>query len=489
MLLPGYKRGGRPRNQGRVALARLVVVSNRVPSESAKPVAGGLAVAMQAALHDNGGLWFGFSGDTVRGEPGPIEVAERDGITYATTDLNANSYRDYYEGYANQTLWPLFHYRVDLTVFDRATFAGYHGVNKLFAERLMPLLKDGDIIWVQDYHLIPLGEELRRLGCDRQLGFFLHTPFPAPEILATLYNHRRLVRAMLAYDLIGFQSPSDLRSFQDYVTRVLPDGRLEPDGTLSAYGLSVRAGAFPIGIEPQSFAELATTRDALRYGQRVRESLRRHLILSVDRLDYSKGLPQRVAGLSYMLEHYPEHRRRVVFMQIASPSRTEVPQYQEIRQELNAAVGQINGRFGRFDWVPVRYINRTYSHSVLAGLYRFAHVCLVTPLRDGMNLVAKEYVAAQDPADPGVLVLSKFAGAAHQMDGALIVNPYDAQAMGNAVHRGLIMAPEERMERWQTMMDRISSESLTWWRESFITALASVSSANNPVHEPVSGAL
>ena len=375
-------------------------------------------------------------------------------------------------------------------MFDRSAYEHYDSVNRLFAERLMPLLEDGDIVWVQDYHLIPLGEELRRLGCNRRLGFFLHTPFPTPEVLAVLYTHRRLVRALLSYDLIGFQSPIDLQAFHDYVTRILPDGRVEPDGTVSAHGQSVKAGVFPIGIEPSSFAVLATTRDALRYGQRVRESLRhRDLILSVDRLDYSKGLPQRVAGLNYMLEHYPEHRRRVTFMQIASPSRSDVPQYKDIRHELDAAVGQINGRFGRFDWVPVRYINRTYSHSVLAGLYRFARVCLVTPLRDGMNLVAKEFVAAQDPADPGVLVLSKFAGAAHQMEGALIINPYDCLEMGNAVHHGLTMPLEERVERWQTMMDRISRESLTWWRESFIAALSSVSSADQLQAEPVSGAL
>jgi trehalose 6-phosphate synthase len=471
-------------------VTRLVVVSNRVPTESAKPAAGGLAVAMEAALRENGGLWFGWSGDTVEGDPGPVESYERDGITFATTDLNLESYRGYYEGYANQTLWPLFHYRVDLAVFHRPMYEHYHAVNRLFAERLMPLLEDGDIVWVQDYHLIPLGEELRRLGCDRRLGFFLHTPFPAPEVLTILYNHRRLMRSLLSYDVVGFQSPSDLQSFQDYVSRVLEDGRAEPDGMVSAHGQSVKAGVFPIGIEPSSFADLATTRDALRYGQRVRESLRRRdLILSVDRLDYSKGLPQRIAGLYAMLERYPEHRRRTVFMQIASPSRSEVPQYQDIRHELDAAVGQINGRFGRFDWVPVHYINRTYSHSVLAGLYRFASVCLVTPLRDGMNLVAKEFVAAQDPDDPGVLVLSKFAGAAHQMEGALIINPYDARAVANAVHRALTMEQDERIERWQTMMERISRESLTWWRESFIATLSSVERVNQLPVEPVSGAL
>jgi trehalose 6-phosphate synthase len=231
-------------------VSRLVVVSNRVPSDSAKPAAGGLAVAMEAALGEHGGLWFGFSGDTVEGEPGPLQISERNGITYATTDLNAESYRDYYEGYANQTLWPLFHYRVDLAVFDRSTYERYHGVNKLFAERLMPLLERDDLVWVQDYHLIPLGEELRRLGCNLRLGFFLHTPFPTPEILTILYNHRRLIRSLLSYDQIGFQSPSDLRSFQDYVTRVFPNGRAEADGICSAHGLSVRAGVFPIGTEP-----------------------------------------------------------------------------------------------------------------------------------------------------------------------------------------------------------------------------------------------
>ena len=471
-------------------LNRLVVVSNRVPAESAKPAAGGLAVAMEAALRENGGLWFGWSGETVEGEPGPIGSYERDGITFATTDLNTESYRGYYEGYANQTLWPLFHYRVDLAVFHRPDYEHYLGVNRLFAERLMPLLEYGDIVWVQDYHLIPLGEELRRLGCDRRLGFFLHTPFPAPEVLTVLYNHRRLMRSLLSYDLVGFQSPSDMQSFHDYVSRVLEDGRAEPDGMVSAHGQSLKAGVFPIGTEPEAFAELATTRDALRYGQRVRESLRRRdLILSVDRLDYSKGLPQRIAGLYSMLEHYPEHRRRIVFMQIASPSRSEVPQYQDIRHELDAAVGQINGRFGRFDWVPVHYINRTYSHSVLAGLYRFARVCLVTPLRDGMNLVAKEFVAAQDPDDPGVLVLSKFAGAAHQMEGALIINPYDDRAVSNAVHRALTMEQDERIERWQMMIDRISRESLTWWRESFITALSEVKQGNHLPVEPVSADL
>jgi trehalose 6-phosphate synthase len=466
-----------------------VVVSNRVPTESAEPAAGGLAVAMEAALQDSGGgLWLGWSGETVDGEPGPIRISKRDGITYATSDLNLKRYQGYYEGYSNQTLWPLFHYRVDLAVFDRADYEHYLGVNKLFAERLMPLLEEGDLVWVQDYHLIPLGEELRRLGCERRIGFFLHTPFPTPEVFSALYNHRRLVRSLLSYDLVGFQSPTDLQSFHDYITRVLPGGRVDPDGTVSAYGQSVVTGVFPIGTEPKFFAELARTRDALRYGQRVKESLRgRELILSVDRLDYSKGLPQRVAGLNSMLERYPEHRRRITFMQIASPSRSEVRQYQEIRHELDAAVGQINGRYGRFDWVPVRYINRTYSHSVLAGLYRFARVCLVTPLRDGMNLVAKEFVAAQDPADPGVLVLSKFAGAAHQMDGALIVNPYDCQAMGNAVHRAIAMPQEERIERWRTMMDRITAESLTWWRDSFISALSTVPRGKQLSDEQVSG--
>lgn len=453
-------------------MSRLVIVSNRVPSPGGQPAAGGLATALSSALRESGGLWLGWSGRTVQGSVGATEFREEDGITYATVDLTETSHSGFYEGYANQTLWPLFHYRVDLAVFDRTTFDHYMDVNRLFAERLMPLLRHGDLVWVQDYHLIPLGEELRRQGCELRLGFFLHTPFPAPEILTSLFNHKRLVRSLLAYDLVGFQSPTDLRSFRDHVVQELRDGRWDADGRVSAYGQSTKAGAFPISIDPAAFKALAGSMSARRYRDRVRTSLAgRSLVLSVDRLDYSKGLPERLGAVEQFFERFPDQCGRVSFMQIASPSRSTVPEYRRIRRQVESAVGRVNGRFAESDWAPIRYISKTYSQAQLCGLYALARVGLVTPLRDGMNLVAKEFVAAQDEEDPGVLVLSKFAGAAQQMESALIVNPYDRWEVSAAVRDAIAMSREERVERWKVLMEGLESDDLTAWRRRFMSEL------------------
>jgi trehalose 6-phosphate synthase len=457
-------------------VGRLVLVSNRVPVPGQEPAAGGLATAMLSALRESGGLWFGWSGETVAGVAGNAKVREQDGITYATVDLNEADHQGFYEGYSNQVLWPLFHYRVDLAVFDRTAFEPYQAVNVQFAEKLAGLLRPDDSIWVQDYHLIPLGEELRRQGCRQRIGFFLHTPFPAPEILVTLFNHRRLVRALLAYDLVGFQSPDDLRSFRDYVVQELPDGHAGHDGSVGAYGDTTKAGTFPIGIDPGAFRELADSPSARRYRDRMQKSLGgAELILSVDRLDYSKGLPDRMVAVELLFERHPEHRGRVSFLQIASPSREDVPQYQAIREQLEGAVGHINGRYASSEWAPVRYVSKTYSQSRLCGLYPLGRVALVTPLRDGMNLVAKEFVAAQTPHDPGVLVLSRFAGAAHQMDAALIVNPYDTVDVADAVHRALEMPRAERAERWDSLMKGLERDDLANWRNAFLSALGSTS--------------
>jgi trehalose 6-phosphate synthase len=458
---------------GSFGVGRLVVVSNRVPLPGGKPAAGGLATAMLSALQESGGVWFGWSGETLDGPVGDTALHEQDGITYATLDLNHDEWRGYYEGYANQILWPLFHHRIDLVVFDRSVFEQYEAVNKLFADRLVRLLRPGDTIWVHDYQLIPLGEELRRRGCQQRIGFFLHTPFPAPEILVTLFNHKRLVRSLLSYDLVGLQSPHDLRSFQDYIVQELRDGHTAKDGSVSAFGKTAKAGCFPIGIDPAAFRDLANSPSARRYRDRVQKSLGGcELILSVDRLDYSKGLPERMAAVEMLYERYPDLRGRVTFLQIASPSREDVPQYQVIRHELEGAVGQINGRFADSDWTPVRYVSKTYSQSRLCGLYSLSRVGLVTPLRDGMNLVAKEYIAAQPSNDPGVLVLSRFAGAAHQMDGALIVNPYDRLQVCDAVHRALEMTRDERAERWAALMKGLERNDLAAWRDNFLSALA-----------------
>jgi trehalose 6-phosphate synthase len=449
-------------------MKRLVVVSNRVaPLDEGQVPSGGLAVAVHAALREKGGIWFGWNGDVTTASPEAPEMARVDNITYATIGLSRRDYLEYYIGFANATLWPLFHYRVDLAGFKRREYAGYNRVNQRFARYLWPLLRRSDTIWIHDYHLIPLAEELRRLGAGQPIGFFLHTPFPALQVLITLPCHSALVRALFSYDLIGFQTEDDLAAFRDYVIHEA-GGSMGSDGRLHAFGRSVRAEAHPIGIDTANIVAMARRFDT----HRVREEIAsRHMIIGVDRLDYSKGLVQRFHSFERMLEQHPEAHRRMFFVQIAPPSRGSVQGYAEIRRELEEAAGHINGRFADFDWTPIRYLNKSFEREELAGFYRCAATGLVTPLRDGMNLVAKEYVAAQDERDPGVLVLSRFAGAARELTEALIVNPHDIDDMAGALGRALAMPIEERRRRWRAMMDRIEANDVDTWRNAFLGAL------------------
>ncbi|WP_207485975.1 alpha,alpha-trehalose-phosphate synthase (UDP-forming) [Arenibaculum pallidiluteum] len=463
-------------------MARLVVVSNRVaPIEEGKQQAGGLAVAVMAALKKTGGVWFGWSGETVDADSGELTIARAGAITRATIDLSRRDYDEYYNGFANSVLWPLFHYRIGLLSFSRRTWEGYLRVNALFAEKLAPLLRGSDMVWVHDYHLIPVGERLRERGLENPMGFFLHTPWPAPEVLIAVPTHAALVKAMCAYDVVGFHTESDLHSFANYI-RDETGGTVEHLGEegmrIRAYGRTVLARAFPISIDTGAMTAVAQQAGRTVAARRLRESLvGRDLIIGVDRLDYSKGLPQRFEAFQCLLDNYPELRGKVSFMQIAPPSRSDVPEYAAIRRELEAAAGHINGRFADFDWVPLRYLNKSFSQKALAGFFRTARIGLVTPLRDGMNLVAKEYVACQDPDDPGVLVLSRFAGAAAEMREALIVNPFDAEGVADAIQRGLTMRLEERRERHAALMAHLRRWDIVRWREEFVAALASVPTA------------
>ena len=462
----------------RATQRRLVVVSNRVAmADPGGKSAGGLAIGILAALRRSGGIWFGWSGEVADAPPVAAEVVHGDEITYATLDLARSDYEPYYNGFANRVLWPLFHYRPDLIEFKREDFAGYLRVNRQFAAYLAPLLAPNDMIWVHDYHLMPLADELRRLGVMQPIGFFLHTPFPAAEMLRILPSHAKLMRALCSYDLIGFQTETDLAGFRDYLLRCA-DGRIAADGEITAFGRRLRADVFAIGIDVDAIADQAAQSVGNRQMKRLQESLRgRNLIIGVDRLDYSKGLPQRFRAFERMLETFPETRGRVALMQIAPPTRSEVPEYLQIRRSLETAAGHINGRFAEFDWMPLRYLNKSFNHRTLCGFLRAAHVGLVTPLRDGMNLVAKEYVAAQDPDDPGVLVLSCFAGAAQELSDALLVNPFDIDGVAEAINDALAMPREERIERWQAMMSLIRRNDITAWRENFVAALVEAAAA------------
>jgi trehalose 6-phosphate synthase len=451
---------------------RLVVVSNRVAmSDPGGKNTGGLAIGILAALKRSGGIWFGWSGEVADSAPAAAELAQSDDITYATLDLARTDYEQYYNGFANRVLWPLFHYRLGLIDYQREDFGGYLRVNRQFAKHLAPLLRPDDMIWVHDYHLMPLGDELRRLGVVQPIGFFLHTPFPSAEVLRVLPCHATLMRAMCAYDLVGFQTENDLTGFRDYLLRWA--GGRESADVIAAFGRRPHAAVCPIGIDVEAIAQQAAQSVGGRQMKRLQESLRqRQLIIGVDRLDYSKGLLQRFKAFERVMELFPDMRGHVTLMQIAPPTRTEVPEYMQIRRSLETAAGHINGRFAEFDWMPVRYLNKSFNQRTLCGFLRAARVGLVTPLRDGMNLVAKEYVAAQDPEDPGALVLSCFAGAASELTDALLVNPYDVDAVAEAIQEALVMPREERVERWQAMMAVLRRNDVTVWRESFTAALA-----------------
>jgi trehalose 6-phosphate synthase len=337
---------------------------------------------------------------------------------------------------------------------------------------LAPLLSQRDLVWVHDYHLIPLGEALRKLDRTEPIGFFLHTPFPSAELLRVLPNHQELIRSLCAYDLVGFQTQSDLDGFRDYLLRWVGGEELER-GVLRAFGRIVRTQVCPIGIDVTAVSGQAAAADGSRHMRRLRESLGdRMLMIGVDRLDYSKGLTARFQAYSHLLETHRETRGRTVLIQIAPPSRSEVPEYQEIRRTLAAAAGQINSRYGEFDWTPLRYINKSFTHQILTGFFRASRIALVTPLRDGMNLVAKEYIASQPEDDPGVLVLSCFAGAARELAEAVIVNPFDIEGMAEAILQGLNMPLGERKERWTAMMRVLERNDITAWREGFVRALA-----------------
>lgn len=457
-------------------MTRTVVVSNRVslPGERGAR-AGGLAVALRAAVQRQGGVWFGWSGN-IADAVERTDIVATAKVSYVTVDLTPQEYEQYYLGYANGTLWPLLHYRLGLMEYRRGALDCYRSVNARMARLLAPLLRPQDLIWVHDFHLIPFALSLRECGVPNHIGFFLHTPFPSAEVLAALPHHEILLEALCAYDLVGFQTRDSFDAFLGCI-RVLAGGAHLGGGIFGAFGRRSHAGVFPIGIDADAFAAEAAHAAASAEALRLRDSLAgRSLIIGVDRLDYSKGLLQRLEAIDVLLTDHPEHRRRFSYLQISPHSRAEVAQYRALRRELEAMAGRVNGKFAEFDWSPVRYVNKSFSRHALSAFFRIARVGLVTPVRDGMNLVAKEFVAAQDPLDPGALVLSRFAGAAQELTQALLINPIDIDEMAAALHQALSMTREERRERWRAMMSVTRSNTIAGWCDSFLAALASKAS-------------
>jgi trehalose 6-phosphate synthase len=463
-------------------VTRLVAVSNRVarPRGGAKS-AGGLAVGVLGALQEHGGVWFGWNGRTIPGEPGEPRLQTDGRITYATIDLNEQAYDLYYNGFSNTSLWPVCHYLLGFFRFERREFEAYRRVNALFARKLMPLLQPDDVIWVHDYHLIPLASELRRAGATQPIGFFLHVPFPDVEMLRVLPVYRQLLRALCAYDVVGFHTPGDLRSFKEAIEERDIGGVDGADRRARVTGSPVYADVFPIGIDVDDCQNLATQTAATESVRRmVRHLHGRDLLMGVDRLDYSKGLEERFRAFERLLESYPANRNHVSYIQIAPVTRSGVRAYDDIRAALDQVAGRINGRFADIDWVPIRYLNRSFTRATLMGFFREATVGLVTPVRDGMNLVAKEFVASQDPEDPGVLVLSSMAGAAHELTDAVLVNPYDIDGVADSIHKALSMPAGERRERHQGMLQVLRRNDIHAWRTRFMDALLSARAGKSP---------
>ena len=451
----------------------IVVVSNRVARATVdEPMTGGLAAALLPAVKGSGAIWVGASGRTR--EPHHKEpFAEIEALgtgALAVVDLPPAHYRGYYEGFANSILWPALHSRPDLIRSGPQDYESYREINAFMARALLRFARPDTLFWIQDYHFLTMAQELRALGVRRPIGFFLHTPLPERSSLMAVPHHRDLVEAMLAYDLIGFQTESDRQNFVDYVEQEL--GLAYVNGRVASARGITRLGVFPISIDVEAFASRATKSAARPDVARLRSSLNgAKLVIGVDRVDYSKGIANRIHGFGRMLETQPAMRRAVALLQIAVPSREMIAAYGALNSELSTLVTDVNGRLGEVDWTPIRYLNKGFPQATLAGFYRTAQVGLVTPLHDGMNLVAKEYVAAQNPFDPGVLVLSEFAGAAQELDGALLVNPHDVGAVATAIASALTMPGDERRERWNAMMQRLRATSVQSWFADFVATL------------------
>jgi trehalose 6-phosphate synthase len=450
---------------------RIVVVSNRVMDLRKAAQAGGVAVAIADLFATRKGVWFGWNGKIVD-QPDDVntpdlKVARSAGKSVlATLPLTTAEHSDYYLGYSNSVLWPVFHNRLDLARFEAGFYARYMAVNERFARALQTLIQPDDIIWIHDYHLIPLGSLLRRAGVTNPIGFYLHIPVPPSQTFLAIPEHRALARALTAYDLVGLQTQADVANliqfFEDSVS-----GRILQDGRVSAFEHRLAIESFPIGIDADRFSSGGGAPDKGSV-QSLDDAQR---IIGVDRLDYSKGLPQKFRAFGHFLEKYPEYRRNVVLTQIAPPTRESVEAYTDIRQQLEALSGKINGMFGELDWVPIHYIYRSTPRDRLRDIYRSSRIGFFTPLRDGMNLVVKEYIASQDPDDPGVPILSRFAGAAEQLVDALIVNPYNIEEMADAIKAALVMDPSERIERYNRLMSVIRGYDCAAWATSFLATL------------------
>ncbi|PYX79272.1 MAG: bifunctional alpha,alpha-trehalose-phosphate synthase (UDP-forming)/trehalose-phosphatase [Acidobacteria bacterium] len=461
--------------------ARLIVVSNRLPLTLRKTddgwkterSSGGLASAMNPLLRKGGGDWIGSAGSSKEEDPESrrrvlAEWAQKDGCF--AVELPEDVATGFYEGYANQTLWPVFHNFPSQLKFEPKTWEAYVEANRLFSEAVVERYKPNDLIWVHDYHLILLPQMLRERLPDAAIGFFLHIPFPSSEIFPVLPRREELLEGLLGADLLVFQTHGHLQQFRAALLRVLGmESKIEQ---VAVGSRPVRLEALPISIAPEEYTNLLNSEKttAEQYAEWVARYSGRKVLLAVDRLDYTKGVLERLRAYAHLLRSSPELKEKVILIQIAVPTREGIDAYQDLRTEVNRLVGEINGKLGTPEWTPLVYINRSIERTELVGLYKLADVCWVGSLRDGMNLVAKEYVACKPEGD-GVLVLSEFAGAAAEMGEALLINPFDEERTAATIERALALDEQERRLRMTALHHRVVRNNVFRWGERFVAAL------------------
>lgn len=454
---------------------RLIVISNRMADD--RPPAGGLVFALHACLKDRGGVWIGSAAELTETPATTLIDAGGDAYPRLAFELSQQDHDTFYLGYANSVLWPLCHGRTDLLDFRSEHFEGYRRVNQRLARMIAAQLRPDDVLWVHDYHFLPLAHELRAVGVTNRIGFFLHIPFPPASDLPALSHWEDFLAWLAAFDLVGLQTKRDVRRCLTGM-RTHPQAELLLNGRIRIGDHETAVQSFPIGIDAEGFASVAAS------GASLQSLLLRpdeKLVIGVDRLDYSKGLVNRFAAFGKYLDARAADDPLATLLQIAPSSRGDVAAYQDIRSALEQMAGSVNGAHAELDWTPIRYIRRHIDRDRLAPLYRRANVGMVTPLADGMNLVAKEFVAAQDPADPGVLVLSAQAGASEQMDAAVIVNPYDPEAMANGIREALRMPLPERQARHRALAENVFSETIFWWTDTYLARLYAMTDDPQPV--------
>jgi trehalose 6-phosphate synthase len=469
----------------RMKMQRMIIVSNRLPIVLQKtadgwevhPGSGGLVQAVAPILKERGGVWVGWPGVSGADEGWRAVASEavaKTGYELFPVPLSQEEVDRFYLGFSNSVLWPLFHDFLDACDFDPDYWRTYREVNRKFADAVVEVSEPGDFVWVQDYQLIHVGQFIREAARGRRIGFFLHTPFPPLDIFIKLPWRASILRGLVSYDVVGFQTFRDRRNFLTCVRELLPDVKTEGRGSLvHAYvrGRDVSVASFPVGIDYKAFSKAAASAEVTTRVAELREQVGgAKLVLGVDRQDYTKGIPQRLQAFRTALERYPELREKVVFFQISVPSREGVSEYQDLKVEIERMVGEINGKFATVGWVPVHYYYRSVPQRTLIALYRLADVAFVTPLKDGMNLVAKEYCACQVERD-GVLILSEFAGAAAQLrGGALLVNPYDVEGVAEALKEAIEMPLAEREARMERMQSRLRRQDVFWWADRYLSA-------------------